>query len=77
MRRVSVLTVLCLILTVGMFAQDAVPGEILARTRLIKNNAIDKSGTGFLDPEDAIATVHFDALLSEWIWSTIYANLER
>ena len=48
MRKVSALAVLCITLTVAVCAQEAVPGEILGRTWLIKNNAANKYGTAFV-----------------------------
>lgn len=47
MRKFSAFAVLCLSLTAVVHAQDAVPGEILTRTWMIKNNAVNKYGTGF------------------------------
>jgi hypothetical protein len=48
MRKTAILAFVCLSLVCVLSAQDAVPGEILARTLLIKNNAVDKYGSAFL-----------------------------
>jgi hypothetical protein len=53
-------------LAVVACAQDAVPSEILSRTWLIKNDAINKYGTGFVVEHKGTAYLVTARHMVEW-----------